>query len=127
MKSLLMKVKKSEKDGFKLNIKKKTKIIILPSKVHLLKETDFPVVMYGCESWTVKKAEHQRIDAFQLRCWKRLLSIKCRRQDPEGCKGFQEFPLGQSPPCSSDLHTPRRHTDPCQCCKSVFVSGPFRN
>ena len=75
MKSLLMKVKKSEKDGFKLNIKKKTKIIILPSKVHLLKETDFPVVMYGCESWTVKKAEHQRIDAFQLRCWKKLLRV----------------------------------------------------
>ena len=92
MKSLLMKVKKSEKDGLKLNIKKKkkTKIIILPSKVHLLKETDFPVVMYGCESWTVKKAEHQRIDAFQLRCWKRLESpLDCMAIKPMNPKGNQ--------------------------------------
>ena len=89
MKSLLMKVKKSEKDGLKLNIKK-TEIIILPSKVHLLKETDFPVVMYGCESWTMKKAEHQRIDAFQLRCWKRLESpLDCMAIKPMNPKGNQ--------------------------------------
>ena len=47
--------------------------ITLPTKVHLVKAMDFPVVMYGCESWTVKKAERQRIDAFELWCWKRLL------------------------------------------------------
>ena len=44
-------------------------------KVYLVKATAFPVVMYGCESWTVKKAEHQRIDAFELRCWRRLLRV----------------------------------------------------
>ena len=47
--------------------------IILPAKVHLVKAMVFPVVMYGCEGWTVKKAEHQRTDAFELWCWRRLL------------------------------------------------------
>ena len=46
----------------------------LPTKVHIVKAIVFPVVMYGCESWTIKKAEHQRIDAFDLWCWRRLLS-----------------------------------------------------
>ena len=46
----------------------------MPTKVHLVKAVVFPVVMYGCESWTIKKAEHQRIDAFELFCWRRLLS-----------------------------------------------------
>jgi len=46
--------------------------ITLPTKVHLVKAMVFPVVMYGCESWTIKKAEHQRIDAFELWCWRRL-------------------------------------------------------
>ena len=49
--------------------------ITLPTKVHLVKAMVFPVVMYGCESWTVKKAECQRIDAFELRCWRRLLRV----------------------------------------------------
>ena len=49
--------------------------ITLPTKVHLVKAMFFPVVMYGCESWTVKKAEHQRIDAFELWCWRRLLRV----------------------------------------------------
>ena len=53
----------------------KSKDITLPTKVHLVKAMVFPVVMYGCESWTVKKAEHQRIDAFELRCWRRLLRV----------------------------------------------------
>ena len=48
----------------------KSRDITLPSKVHLVKAMVFPVVMYGCESWTVKKAERQRIDAFELRCWR---------------------------------------------------------
>ena len=47
----------------------------MPTKVHLVKATVFPVVMYGCESWTVKKAEHQRIDAFELWCWRKLLRV----------------------------------------------------
>ena len=49
--------------------------ITLPTKVRLVKAMVFPVVMYGCESWTVKKAEHQRIDAFELWCWRRLLRV----------------------------------------------------
>ena len=47
----------------------------MPTKVHIVKAMVFPIVMYGCESWTIKKAEHQRIDAFKLRCWRRLLRV----------------------------------------------------
>ena len=50
----------------------KSRDIILPTKVHLVKAMILPVVMYGCESWTIKKAEHLRIDAFELWCWRRL-------------------------------------------------------
>ena len=53
----------------------KSRDITLPTKVHLVKPMIFPVVTYGCESWTIKKAEHQRIDAFELWCWERLLSV----------------------------------------------------
>ena len=53
----------------------KSRDIILPMKVHLVKAMVFPVVMYGNESWTVKKAEHRRIDAFELRCWRRFLRV----------------------------------------------------
>ena len=53
----------------------KTRDITLPTVVHLVKTLVFPVVMYGCESWTIKKAEHQRIDAFELWCWRRLLRV----------------------------------------------------
>ena len=53
----------------------KSRDITLPTKVHLVKAMVFPVVMYGCESWTVKKAEHQRIAAFELWCWRRLLRV----------------------------------------------------
>ena len=53
----------------------KSRDIALPTEVHLVKATVFPGVMYGCENWTVKKAEHQRIDAFELWCWRRLLRV----------------------------------------------------
>ena len=53
----------------------KSRDITLPTKVYLVKAMVFPVVMYGCESWTVKKAEHRRIDAFELWCWRRLLRV----------------------------------------------------
>ena len=53
----------------------KSRDITLPTKVHLVKAMVFPAVMYGCESWTIKKAEHQRIDAFELWCWRRLLRV----------------------------------------------------
>ena len=55
----------------------KSRYITLPTKVHLVKAMVFPVVMYGYESWTVKKAEHWRIDAFELWCWRRLLRVSC--------------------------------------------------
>ena len=53
----------------------KSRDITLPTKVYLVKAMIFPVVMYGCESWTRKKAEHQRIDAFELWCWRRFLRV----------------------------------------------------
>ena len=53
----------------------KSRDITLPAKVHLVKATVFPVIMYGCESWTVKQAEPQRIDTFELWCWRRLLRV----------------------------------------------------
>ena len=53
----------------------KSRDITLPTKVHLVKAMIFPVVTYGCESWTIKKAEHRRIDVFELWCWRRLLRV----------------------------------------------------
>ena len=59
----------------------KSRDIALPTKVHLVKAMVFPVVMYGCESWTVKKAEHRGIDAFELWCWRRLESpLDCKEK-----------------------------------------------
>ena len=60
----------------------KSRDITLPTKVRLVKAVVFPVVMYGCESWTVKKAEHRRIDAFELWCWRSL-------ESPLDCKEIQ--------------------------------------
>ena len=60
----------------------KSRDTTLPTKFHLVKAIVFPVVMYGCESWTVKKAEHQRIDAFELWCWRRLLRVPWTARDP---------------------------------------------
>ena len=69
--------------------------ITLPSKVHLVEIMVFPVVMYGCESWTVKKAEHGRIDAFELWCWRRLLRV------PWTARRFNQSILKEiSPGCS---------------------------
>ena len=58
-----------------LDIILKSRDIHLPTKVHLVKAMVFPVVMYGCESWTIKKVDHGRIDAFELWCWRRLLRV----------------------------------------------------
>ena len=60
----------------------KSKDITLPTKIHLVKAMVFPLVMYGCESWTVKKAEPQRIDAFELWCWRRLLRVPWTARRP---------------------------------------------
>ena len=66
----------------------KSRDITLPTKVHLDKAMVFPVVMYGCENWTIKKTEHQRIDAFELWCWRRLLSpLDCKEIQPVHLKG----------------------------------------
>ena len=67
----------------------KSRDITLPTKVCLVKSMVFPVVMYGCESWTVKKAELQRIDAFELWCWRRLLKspLDCKEIQPVHSKG----------------------------------------
>ena len=68
----------------------KSRHITLPTKVCLVKAMVFPEVMYGCESWTIRKAECQRIDAFELWCWKRLLSpLGCKEIQPVHPKGDQ--------------------------------------
>ena len=69
----------------------KSRDITLPTKIHLVKAMVFPVVMYKCESWTIKKAEHQRIDAFELWCWRRLESpLDCKEIKPvNNLKGNQ--------------------------------------
>ena len=72
----------------------KSRDITLPTKVHLVKDMVFPVVMYGCESWTLKKAEHQKIDAFGLWCWRRLLRVpclNCKEVQPVHPKGNQSW------------------------------------
>ena len=70
----------------------KRRHITLPTKVHLVKAMVFPVVMYGCESWTVKKAEHWRIDAFELWCWRRLENpLDCKEIQPVRPKGDQSW------------------------------------
>ena len=73
----------------------KSRDITLSTKVHLVKAMVFPVVMYGCESWTVKKAEHRRIDAFELWCWRRLLRIPCTEK-----RSNQSILKETSPECS---------------------------
>ena len=70
----------------------KSRDITLPTKVHLVKAMVFPVVMYGCESWTVKKAERQRIDAFELWRWRRLESpLDCKEIQPVHSEGDQPW------------------------------------
>ena len=68
----------------------KSRVITLPTKVCIVKAMVFPVVVYGCESWTIQKAERQRIDAFELWCWRRLLSpLDCKEIKPVNPKGNQ--------------------------------------
>ena len=73
----------------------KSRDTTLPTKVHLVKAMVFPVVMYGCESWTVKKAEHQKIDAFELWCWRRFLRVPWTARRPN-----QSILKEISPECS---------------------------
>ena len=71
----------------------KSRDITLPTKVHLIKAMLFPVVMYGCESWTVKKVERRRIDAFKLWCWRRLFEspLDCKEVQPVHSEGDQSW------------------------------------
>ena len=71
----------------------KSRDITLPTEVHLVKSMVFPVVMYGCESWTIKKAECWRIDAFELWCWRRLVRVPwtCKKIQPVYPKGNQSW------------------------------------
>ena len=70
----------------------KNRDITLPAKVHLVKAMVFPVVMYGCENWTLKKTEHRRLDAFELWCWRRLESpLDCKDIQPVRPKGDQSW------------------------------------
>ena len=72
----------------------KSRDIILPTKVRLVKAMVFPMVMYGCESWTIKKAEHRIIDAFELWCWRTLASpLDCKEIQPVHPKGNQSWVL----------------------------------
>ena len=73
----------------------KSREITLPTKVRLVKALVFPVVMYGCESWTVRKAEHQKIDAFELCCWRRLLRVPWTAR-----RSYQSILREISPGCS---------------------------
>ena len=73
----------------------KSRDITLPTKVYLIKAMVFPVVMYGCESWTIKKAERRRIVAFELRCWRRLLRVPWTAR-----KSNQSIIKETSPGCS---------------------------
>ena len=83
------------KDAYNLDIILKSRDITFPINVYLVKAMVFPVVMYGCESWTVKKAECQKIDAFELWCWRRLLRV------PWTAKRSNQFILKEiSPGCS---------------------------
>ena len=76
-----------------LDSKLKSRDITLPANIHLVKAMVFPVVKYGCESWTIKKAEHQRIDAFELWCLRRLLRVPldCKEIQPVNPKGNQSW------------------------------------
>ena len=79
----------------------KSRDITLLTKVHLLKAMVFPVVTYGCDSWTVKKAERQRIDAFELWCWRRLLRVPWTAR-----RSNQSILKETSPGCSVEAETP---------------------
>ena len=84
----------------------KSRDITLPTKVHLGKAVVFPVVMYGCKSRTIKKAEHQRIDAFELWCWRRLLRVPwTARRSNTTVQNHQFSGIQPSSQCNSHIHT----------------------
>ena len=90
-------------------------LITLPTKVRLVKAMVFPVVMYGCESWTVKKAEHRRVDAFELWCWRRLLRVPwtARRSNQSTLKNLLQH------------HSSKVSTLRCSAFFTVQLSHPY--
>ena len=86
----------------------KSRDITLPTKFRLVKAMVFPMVMYGCESWTVKKAERQRMDAFELWCWRRLLRVPldCKEIQPVHSEGDQPWDLFGGNEHQHDAETP---------------------
>ena len=103
----------------------KSRDITLPTKVRLVKAMVFPVVMYGCESWTVKKAERQRIDAFELWCWRRLESpLDCKEVQPvhsEGDQPWDFFGRNDAKAETPVLWPPRAKTDALE--KTLMLGG----
>ena len=91
----------------------KSRDITLPTKVRLVKAMVFPVVMYGCESWTVKRAEHRRIDVFELWCWRRLGSpLDCKEIQPVHPKEDQSWVfLGKT---DAEAETPNTLATSCE-------------
>ena len=105
----------------------KSRDITLPTKVCLVKAMVFPVVMYGCESWTVKKDEHRRFDAFKLRCWRRFLSkVPWGRGCFRGPKPFLEPCPPNTSPCSSPQPTCSALSRPWIHWYSMLVMGNRR-
>ena len=103
----------------------KSRDTTLPTKVHLVKAMVFPVVMYGCESWTVKKAEHQRIDAFELWCWRRLESpLDCKELQPVHSEGDQpwDFFGGNDAETETPVLWPP-HAKSCLIGKTLMLGG----
>ena len=94
------------------------KDITLPTKVRLVKAMDFPVVMYGCESWTMKKAERQRIDAFKLWCWRRLLRVPCTTR-----RSNQSILKEISPGCSLEEWCWNGNSNTCVLARSSILSS----
>ena len=96
----------------------KSRDIILPTKVHLVKAMVFPVVMYWSASWTVKKVEHQRIDNFELWCWRRLLRVPWTAK----CSTWMQSQKQQNDLCSSPRQTIQYHSYP-SLCKKLKLNG----
>ena len=109
----------------------KSRDITLPTKIHLVKAMVFPVVMYGCEIWPVKKAEHQRIDAFELWCWRRLLRVPWTAG-----RSSQSILKEISPGCcfrncaivrTRALHGEREHEDQCNFASMFQLSSQLHH
>ena len=107
----------------------KSRDITLPTKVHLVKAMVFPVVMYGCESWTVKKAEHWRIDAFELWCWRILLRVPwtARRSNQSILKEISPHAETETPILWPPLHEELVHLKKLWCWERLKAGGEGDN